>query len=82
MTPLLASDTPSWPEEEIVPALFIVHVAPVLPSTPSALEPVEVTVPVLVMERGLLAAFRATGPVVLVLIVLPTGGGGGGLVSV
>jgi hypothetical protein len=39
---------------------------------PSA-DPVEVTVPVLVMYRGLSAVPRTTGPVVLLLIVLDIG---------
>jgi hypothetical protein len=39
---------------------------------PSAV-PVEVTVPVLVMVRGLSAVPRTTGPVVLLLIVVDIG---------
>ena len=48
MMPMLASEMPSPPEAEILPALLIVQVVPLAPSTPSAPEPVEVTAPVLV----------------------------------
>jgi hypothetical protein len=41
-----------------------------MPSTP---KPVEATVPVLVIDRGLSAVPRTSGPVVLVLIVLDIG---------
>ena len=68
-TPLLASDTPLPLTAETMPAFEIVQVVPAPPSMPSA-EPVEVTVPVLVMYKGLSAAPRTTGPVVLLLIVL------------
>jgi hypothetical protein len=70
--PLLASDTPLPLEAETMPAFAIVQVVPVPPSMPSE-DPVEVTVPVLVMERGLSAVPRTTGPVVLLLIVLDIG---------
>jgi hypothetical protein len=45
---------------------------PAPPSMPSA-DPAEVTVPVLVMYKGLSAVPRTTGPVVLLLIVLDIG---------
>ena len=45
---LLASDTPLPLAAETTPAFVIVHVVPAPPSMPSA-DPVEVTVPVLVM---------------------------------
>ena len=72
MMPVLASDTPLPLEAETTPAFEIVQVAPVPPSMPSA-DPVEVTLPLLVMNRGLLAVLRTTGPVVLLLIVLDIG---------
>ena len=78
----LARDTPSPPEEATFPALLMLQAVPVAPLMPFVPEPVEVTAPVLVMYKGLLAVVRTTGPVVLVLIVVPTGGGGGGLASV
>ena len=70
--PLLASDTPLPLTAETTPAFEIVQVVPVPPSMPSAV-PVEVTVPVLVMYRGLSAVPRTTGPVVLLLIVVAIG---------
>jgi hypothetical protein len=70
--PLLASDTPLPVEAETTPAFAIVQVVPVPPSMPSA-DPVEVTVPVLVMYRGLSVVPRTTGPVVLLLIVFDIG---------
>ena len=73
MTPRPASDTPFPLEEETLPAFVIVQVVPVPPSMPSTPEPVEVTLPVLVMVRGLSAVLRTTGPVVLVLIVFDIG---------
>jgi hypothetical protein len=66
------SNTPLPLTAETTPAFVIVQVVPVPPSTPSA-DPVEVTVPVLVMDRGLSAVPRTTGPVVLLLIVLDIG---------
>src|SRR5438876_233448 len=71
-TPLLASDTPLPVAAETTPALAIVQVMPAPPSTPSAV-PVDVTVPVLVMYSGLSVGPRATGPVVLLLIVFDIG---------
>jgi hypothetical protein len=47
-------------------------VVPLPPSMPSA-DPAEVTVPVLVMVRGLSAVPRTTGPAVLLLIVFDIG---------
>ena len=73
MTPRPASDTPFPPEAETLPAFVIVQVVPAPPSMPSTPEPAEATVPVLVMDRGLSAVPRTTGPVVLVLIVLDIG---------
>ena len=73
-TPLPVSDIPLPPDEEIFPALLIVQVVPVPPSMPSAPEPVEVTEPAVVMDKGLPAALRTTGPAVLLLIVLPSVG--------
>jgi hypothetical protein len=70
--PMLASDTPLPLEAETTPAFVIVQVVGAPPSMPSA-EPVEVTVPVLVMYRGLSAVPKITGPVVLLLIVLDIG---------
>ncbi len=70
----LARDTPSPPEEAILPALMMLQAVPVPPLMPFVPEPVEVTAPVLVMYKGLLAALRTTGPAVLVLIVLPAAG--------
>jgi hypothetical protein len=72
-TPLPVSDIPLPPDEEIFPALLIVQV-PVPASMPSAPEPVEVTEPAVVMDKGLPAALRTNGPVVLLLIVLPSVG--------
>ena len=71
MVLVLARETPFPAEEEILPALVIVHAVPVAPLTPFVPEPVEVTAPVFVTNKGLLAALRTTGPVVLVLMVLP-----------
>src|SRR5664280_1170305 len=70
--PLLASDTPLPVEAETTPAFVIVQAVPVPPSMPSA-DPVEVTVPVLVMYRGVSAVPRTTGPVVALLIVVAIG---------
>jgi hypothetical protein len=70
--PLPASETPLPLEAETTPAFVIVQVVPVPPSMPSA-DPVEVTVPVLVMYRGLSVVPRTTGPVVPLLIVLDIG---------
>ena len=54
-----------------MPALVIVQAVPDGPSMPSAAAPVDVTLPVLVMVRGLFVLPRVTGPLMLVLIVLP-----------
>src|ERR1700720_3869985 len=70
--PLPDSNTPLPLAAETTPAFVIVQVVPVPPSMPSA-DPVEVTVPVLVMVRGLSAVPRTTGPVVLLLIVFDIG---------
>ena len=70
---LLASDTPMPVlAVETTPAFEIVQLVPAAPSTPST-DPVEVTVPVLVMYKGLSAVPRITGPVVLLLMVLGIG---------
>ena len=82
MVLVLARETPSPPEEAIFPALVTVHAVPVAPLTPFVPEPVDVTAPVFVTNKGLLAALRTTGPVVLVLMVLPAGGGGTLMVKV
>jgi hypothetical protein len=61
---------PSALPDDTLPELPTVQVAP-LPSMPSFPAPVEVTVPVEVMVRGLsVAGLRVTGPVTPVLIVL------------
>ncbi|MBV9588582.1 MAG: hypothetical protein JO310_03190 [Hyphomicrobiales bacterium] len=69
-----ARDTPSPPEEVIFPALLTVQDVPEAPLIPFAPEAVDVTVPVLVTYRGLLAVPSDTGPTTLVLIVLPFDG--------
>src|SRR5579871_4276776 len=66
---LLASEMPLPLAAETTPALPTVQLVPVPPSMPSE-DPVEVTLPVLVIVSGLVNMFRTTGPVVLLLIVL------------
>jgi hypothetical protein len=70
----VASDTPiPVLAAETTPAFETVQLLPAPPSTPSAV-PVEVTVPVFVIYRGLsVAGPRTTGPVTLVVIVFDIG---------
>jgi len=56
-------------EELTFTELVMFEFVPVAPLMPSAPEPVEVTLPVAVIVKGLPVVFKTTGPLIAVLIV-------------